>query len=253
MGYGDRVAGAAITAGSARPGLPGANVGTPLTGQVWRSQAAVTASYLLADLGAQYPIGAVYMGAHNLTATGTWRVRLSTVDATGAAGNAHDSTAIPTGISVAYGIAVRIFSAPATGRYLRIDLSDAAVPYLEVGRLWAGKAFTPAIGYEFGASRLSRDFSRKSQGNDGQDWVLRASIQRGLSFSLPAITTTEATADGEAIVKQVGTSQDMLVCLNPTATDIGRETYLGLCDEPSAWEVSFPGHEKTSFRIWHRI
>ena len=222
-------------------------------GQVWRSVAGVTSAYLLVDLGASYSIGGVYAGNINLSGSGTWRVRLSTADATGAAGDAHDSTATATGISTEYRLAVRIFSAAATGRYLRIDLSDATLTHLEVGLLWAGTVFKPGKNFAFGAQRGYIDHSRRSNGSDGQHWVTRGSRQRYVRFSLPAITTSEATVSGEVLSRKAGTSDDVLVCLDSASSNIGRETFLGLLDEVPAWEMSFPGYESASFQVVQRL
>lgn len=222
-------------------------------GQVWRSLAGTTAAYLLVDLGASYSIGGVYLGNHNLSGSGTWRVRLSTADATGATGDAHDSTATATGISTEYRLAVRIFSAAATGRYLRIDLSDATLTHLEVGRLWAGTVFKPTRNFQFGAQRGYIDNSRRSRGSDGQDWVTRGSRQRYVRFTLGAVTTAEAEASGEVLSRTAGTSSDVLVCLDSAATNIGRQTYLGLLDEVPAWEMAFPGIEAASFQVVQRL
>ena len=253
IGYDDKVSGGTITAGHARAGLPGANVGTAQPGQVWRTPAATTTSHLLVDLGASYSISSVFLGTTNLTAAATWRVRFSTADATGVAGNSHDSTTIAAGVDPIFGSALRVFSSPATGRYVRVDLVDASLPYLEAGILRAGPAFRPAKNYEMGAKLLHRDFSRGRLGWDGSQWLLRGSQQRGVELRLPAVTTAEWETHGEPLIRMSGTSRDVWVCLDTAASNVGRETFFGLMDEVPAWERALIGHVTTAFRVWHRI
>jgi hypothetical protein len=253
LGYEDRVRNGTVTASSARAGAGAVNVQSVHHGQEWRTLATVTAAYLLVDFGASYSIGGVYLGNHNLSGSGTWRVRLSTADATGAAGDAHDSTAVSTGISTDLRLAVRILSANVTARYLRVDLSDATLPNLSVGRLWAGKVWKPANNFEFGAQRGYIDHSFVQPGGDGQQWVSRGSRQPWCRFNLPAATSAEVVADGMQLIRKSGTSEEVLVCLDPAASDIGHWTYLGLLTEVPAWQMNFPGREAASFEVRQRL
>lgn len=220
---------------------------------MWRSLAGTTSAYLLVDLGASYSIGGVYLGNHNLSGSGTWRVRLSTADATGATGDAHDSTATATGISTEYRLAVRIFSSAATGRYLRIDLSDATLTHLEVGRLWAGTVFKPTKGIGPALQRSFNDYSIVSLARNGSEWVTRGARQPTAAFTVHAATSAEVGTYGLPFLRSTGISADVLVCMDTSATDPGPWTYLGLLEDVPAWEAGFPGLESATFRVRQRL
>lgn len=253
IGYRDRVAGSALTAGSALVTLPAANLGTAQLRKVWRSGPGVTSTYILADLGAAVAIGGVALMGCNLTAVATWRVRLSTADATGAAGDAHDSTTIGAGVDPDYRMAVLLLAAAATGRYLRVDLTDASLSYLEAGVLWAGTVWKPERNYRFGAQLPYRDHSKRFPGDDGQVWILRGSLQRGVAFTLPAVLHSERDADGLAMLRHNGLHRDVLVVTDPDASNLGRASVYGLLDELPAYENTSPDRNSASFRVMERL
>jgi hypothetical protein len=253
IGYEDRVRGGTVTASSERAGAGASHVQTFHHGQTWRTLTGVTSASLLIDLGSTYTIGGVYLGNHNLTATGTWRVRFSTVDATGLAGNAHDSGVISTGIDVDLRMAVRIFTANVSGRYLHFLLSDAAVSNLELGRVWAGPVFKPARNFSFGATRGYIDHSTVQPGGEGTQWVTRGARQPYCTFALPAVTSSEVEISGMQLIRKSGISEEVLVCLDSDATSIGQWTYLGLLEDVPAWEMNFPGRQTATFRVRQRM
>lgn len=253
FGYRDRVVSGTVTAGSARAGLPAVNLQTAQPGQVWRTAAGTTTTTLLVDFGASYPIGAVYLGNTNLTASATWRVRLSTADPTGAAGDAYDSTTVSAGADTAYGLAVRVLGSDVTCRYLHVTLTDATLTYIEAGLLRALAVWRPTNNFQFGAVRAYQDYSKRRKGWDGQDWVLRGSRQRGFQFSFIAATTAEWETHGEAITRLQGMTEDVLIVVDTATANTGRDTYFGLLDEVPAWEMGFPGLLSANFRVWHRL
>ena len=130
IGHADRVLGKFVQASSEALGYPSTNVGVEHPSQPWRTQDGVTSAFVLIDFGSLQNIAAVAAIATNLSAAATWRVRLSTVDATGVAGNAHDSGTISAGVNTLYRMAVRIFSSTASGRYFqsRFHRRNTTVP-----------------------------------------------------------------------------------------------------------------------------
>lgn len=211
----------------------------------------MTSTYLQADFGAAVSIGCICLGNTNLSAAGTWRIRLSANADMSSPG--YDSTAVAAGVDPAFRLAVLFLASPVSRRYLRVDLSDGSLPHLEAGRLFAGAAFKPVHNFQFGAKREYPDQSRRFQSESGNDYVLRGSIRRAVAFTLPAVTTAEWEATLEPLLRLSGTSADVLVCLDPASSNLGRDTYLGLLDEIPAYEMNFPGHGTTSFRLAHRI
>ena len=164
LGYDDRVRPGAITGTSALVTLPVVNLQTQPLGQLWRGGPGVTTASLLVDFGGSRTIGAVLLAGTNLTPAATWRVRLSTVDATGNAGNAFDSGTVSAAVDPRFRLALLVLPTDATGRYLKVDLSDASLPWLEAGRLAALKLWRPRRNFAFGVQRRPNDFSTVSKG-----------------------------------------------------------------------------------------
>jgi hypothetical protein len=251
LGYRNRVTGATVTSDSERTGNPASNAATAQPSQVWRSASGTTAAYLQVDFGASVAIGAIAAINTNVTSAGTIRYRLSDNADMSSAG--YDSTALESGTAIEYRLAANFLPSTVTRRYLRVDFSDATLSFVDCGKLFAGPSFRPAIGYQFGIQRLSEDMSRRFKSEDGNDYVLRGTYRRGVAFTMPAVTTTEWENSLEPLIRLSGLNEDVLVCVDPSSTNIGRDTYVGLMDEMPAWERNFPGYGTTSFRVWHRV
>jgi hypothetical protein len=243
----------AITSDSEIATLPAVNVGTLQIAEIWKTQPAITAAYLLIDLGASVSIGVVTMINTNQTATGTWRIRVSTADATGVAGNALDTGVINAGVDIIYKKAVKVLTTPVTGRYLRLDLSDAAVTFISVGRVAALTVFVPTYNYSPNAQLFYRDWSRRFNGDDGSAWAFRGSLQRGMLFSLPATTDAERTTHGEALIRATGMSQDMLIVRDQASTNLGRDSIWGLMEEMPVWSLFVNNYSNIVFKIMERL
>jgi hypothetical protein len=252
IGWLDRVVAGSVTASSEWPGGPAVNVQTAHPGQQWITDGTPNAS-IVVDFGGPVPIDAVYLGNHNINVGGNWRVRLSLTDSTGTLGEVYDSGLSTRGISTRYALALEILPAQVTAAYLRVDLFNNAASDLRVGRLWAGELFRPSRNFQFGARRPFNDFSNREQGSQGQQWVMAGAVQRAVNITFPAIPTSEAQEFGERIAMEAGLSSDILLCLNPDAVDLGRETFFGLAEELAPWEMAFPGYETTGYRITHRL
>lgn len=253
IGHSDRILDKFVQASSFALGYPPENVGTSQPSQPWRTQNGVTSAYFLLDFGSLQSIDCVAAIATNLSAAATWRVRLSTVDTTGAAGNAHDSGIISAGINTTYRMAVRVFSSTASGRYFRIDFTDASLPYLEIGRAFAGVAFKPTTNFAFGARYEFTDHSKRFDGEGGRSWILRDAVQRGVSFTLDWVTDAERNSHGFNLAVFNGRFRDVLIVLDPASTDLGRDSIFGLLEEAPAWEMHFPGYNTSSFRVMERM
>jgi len=123
-----------VSAAGAIPLAPASNLQNVHVGKKWRHNAA--SSFVLVDLGALKPVDTVMLAGLS-GENPTLRVRYSTVDATGAAGDAFDTgsfTGLPR-FSPDYAMLVDARPAPINARYVRIDIAEAAVPFIEAGRL----------------------------------------------------------------------------------------------------------------------
>lgn len=245
--------GVTITASSARPAFPAPNVAAAQPSEVWRTATGTTSAYILADLGASRATAAVFAGNGNFSPSATWRIRISTADATGAAGNALDTGSVAMGFSAVARRTFRLIG-PASGRYVRIDFSDASLDFLELGSLAVmGSVVRPTFGPSPDVGLLHRDFSIVRGGPDGQQRVRRGSRQEGIVIALPALTVTELVEAGLPLVRYAGVSDEIVLCLDPAATDVGTQTFYGLLEEVPDLRRFTARHAKTALRLWHRI
>lgn len=223
LGYGDRVAVGTITASSSAPTRPATNLQDPRLSKKWAATS--TSATVTVDLGALYTIGAVILGGCNLGLADTRRIRLSTTDATGAAGDAHDSGSGAAGVDPTFGQLVYVLPADVSARYLRLDLTAAVAP--QAGRLWAMPTFRPATNFARGVSDLLRDLSATRQSEGGEMYADVRPKQRGIKLSLQRVTTAEKLAYLDPLRRAAGLTGDLMVCKDPDSANLGRDTIVG--------------------------
>ncbi len=126
---------------------PPSRLADPQVGVKWRDNA--TTTHVLVNLGSSQSIDTVMMaGVNGLVPT--FRVRYSSVDSTGLAGDIYDSTGV-TGLPYFdpdYGLFVCLKSAPASAQFVRIDITSTGVDYIEAGRLFVGLRNAFGINYQ---------------------------------------------------------------------------------------------------------
>lgn len=228
--YLDRIAAATVTSDSTVASLPPSNVKSPIRGIVYASNGA-TSAYLQADLGATYSIDSVFVGGANWSAAATWRIRLSTVSNFASAVLDTGGSQILTGVDTALRQAAYLFSSPGSGRYVRIDMTDASLSRLEVGVLRVGLCWRPSYNFRYGHRTGVADFSRRDVTDGGNTWVdVVATRPRTVSLTMQV---TEAEAEGgeaELMARTAGISGDVVAFLDPAASDLARRTYCGLLE-----------------------
>jgi hypothetical protein len=220
-----------VTASGALASAPASYLQNPHVGKKWRDNA--TATFVLADLGSLQSIDTVMLAGLSGT-NPTLRVRLSTVDPTGAAGNAHDSGSI-SGIPYydsSYQLFVYLLTASASARYVRVDISEAAVPYIEAGRWFAGVRNIFDTNYMPGWQRNVVRGSVDVIGVGGQTFVdlRKGHIVTQATFDF--LLETERTTFIDEIattVMNIG-HKDMLWLPDPASTNLSRDSIWGYID-----------------------
>lgn len=193
----------------------------------WRTLG--TTAWFVCDLGSLRTVAAVAVMGLNLAATATFRVRYSTVDSTGAAGDADDTSTISNGIDPAYGMAVHLRTAPITCRYVRVDFTDASQAYIEAGRLAVLETlWQPLTNFEYGWQWSYEDPSRQSRSWGGQTWVEAQAYYRMAEFTLPNVRHAERTGHVFPLQRLHGLRHDILVCRDTDTTNLGRDCIWGL-------------------------
>ncbi|WP_185961602.1 hypothetical protein, partial [Telmatospirillum sp. J64-1] len=118
--------------------------------------------------------------------------------------------------------------APITARYWRMSIQ--APEWFQIGRLWAGPAWSPAWNYSYGWSRRWVNGTKPAKSE-------RSLIQyadegaRAREVSLPFEHFTPVDAQiAEDMLFDIGTNGQLLLCLDPLAP--GRQTLFATLIDP---------------------
>lgn len=241
--------GASLTASSAVSGLGVDNLRSDDIQEVWRATS--TTANVVADLGSSQSIGVVALNNTNAGATDSVRVRLSTVDSTGAAGDSYDSGTVATAVDQTYPIWLHFIEPEKSGRYLRIDLTQSSAP--EAGRMLVAPTWTPTHNFSFGWHPLWRDWSIRTASLGQNLFFDRRPRQRGFSFRLFGLTESEAGTHIEPINRLRGTSADILVCRNKDSSTLGKVTVWGPMEAPIIYPQRHPDFFDAEFVVWNRL
>jgi hypothetical protein len=176
----------------------------------FRARWAGTAAAILVDFGGTRAIDCVALVSTTLGAFGALgvvRARLSTVDSTGAAGDAWDtgSIAAATDATAAGNIVLVRGAGTASGRYLLVEVVDGTAPYVEIGLAIAGEMWrlTRAQSYGFVDGRLILDTRDRNP-------------MTAAEFPVPALVNPRFTAFQVAVMgnaETIGAQRTMLASL----------------------------------------
>ena len=208
---------------------------------------------LVADFGATKQIRVVMLARVNATAATTARVRLSTSDATGAAGDAYDSGSLTlSSWDASYPHFVHLFAA-VSGRYLRVDLSGGGVSFYQAGRWFAGDAFQPATNVQFGFRRGIVDSSRIEETAGGQQFVDRRARRRRFVVTYDFLSDAEMQAGLLEIDRLAGPTEDVFFTIDPDSANLGRDSLVGLISRQSGITNQFANIHQQSYTITERL
>lgn len=163
------------------------------------------------DFGASQTVSALALIGTNLTAASTVRWRIGN-DAGFSATNYDTGDLYALTTAAAGGNVVLLHATSASGRYMRVDLADLVLGWIDVGRLVAGPLFrtTHAWAYGAGEGRLMLD-RRDRNGFTGAEFPVPAVVNpRVMHFTLGAITQAEAVGDFRTMQDTLGAAGDAL-------------------------------------------
>lgn len=254
--------GVGITAVSAVTGLGASNLLDPQPRV--RARWLGTAAAVLVDLGGTRSIDCVFIGSTTLGIAGSlifYRVRLSTTDATGAAGDAWDTgtTAAATGPDY-QGNVVVIRSTTASGRYLLVELLDGSASQVDWGVLGAGQLWrmSRAQSYGFTEGRLIGDTLERNP-MTGAEFPAAALVNpRYAVFQTALLSNADATGPLRTMTASAGAVRNCLWIPDTalSAAEMNARSLWGSVarpgDEAGAARVAFPGWTK-SWRMVERI
>lgn len=190
----------------------------------------------IVDLGRNRTITFVALLFHNLTANGTWRVRLSRDSDFSTI--LYDSGTAPVwpitntfgslpwgefswnGRAVESGGNNAILTLPTSylTRYLLVNLSDVSNSsgYLQAGRLIVDAPWRPSKSVQFGWSTGQSKRSKKSRSRGGQVWTDNWDEYKVLTFDLAGIGEDEMYSNGFNINNIKGVTGDLFAMIDPS-------------------------------------
>jgi hypothetical protein len=176
--------------------------------------ATTTGIQIWCDLGASLEIACVALLSTTLGMAGgspTVRVRLS--DDAGFGTSAWDTGAVdPATDEYAAGNVVLVHATSATGRFLRVDIEDAAADEVDIGRIIAGPLWRPTYSWAYGAEEGRLLLDRRDRNPDTGVEFARPAVAnpRTASFSLPYISPDEARLEWRSMLDTIGAAGDVL-------------------------------------------
>jgi hypothetical protein len=207
-----------------------ANLLTPHVSERWRSQ--LGTAWFVLDLGSSQSVDTVMLRGMTLGASSTARVRLSSSDSTGAAGDVSDSGSLTSGAStyfdLDYGALVYLLSAPANCRYVRIDLTDPDAAYVEAGALLAGLREQFDVNFSVGSGITTIDRSRKASSSGGQTLTWNDNQYRQIALTFDWINATQRYGVLERMLRVNGTHKNVLLITDLASTNLARDSIFGL-------------------------
>lgn len=224
FGYQDRVEGGTLTASASLASQPVRNLQDPsLSPRIWIGQD--NTEWVQCDFGVSRTIAMVGLFGYNGTATATKRIRIS--NNSDMSSPAIDTGTVNAGVDINFRALIHVLSTPAAGRYLRLDVVDAAISVTQAARFVAMSAFRPTRGFGIQLQRESQDSTRIQVSESGQSWVEQGVVRREWRLQFHALTDAEVDGEFNTIMR-LGRADDVLVVLNPDSTNLGRDSLLGL-------------------------
>lgn len=219
----------AVSASSQEILMPAATLLQTDVERRWRSKS--NSSFVVADLLAIRTLDTVLLRGLTVTPQAVFRVRLSTSDASGAAGDVYDSGEIDSASSAfdaEYGALAVILSSGLAARYVRIDLEDPLATFVEAGRLIICKRteFEYNFAYGWRVQWIDRSVTQKSRG--GQTLVWQDNAYRTLNINLEWVTAAQRYGVVETIDRVNGLHADVLLITDVESENLARDSIFGL-------------------------
>jgi hypothetical protein len=211
-----------LTASASSLLLPVSNLLVPHIARKWRGIDTVT-DYFVSDLGSLTSIDT--LAVFGITGSQI-RFRISSVDATGAAGDLYDSGTLS--VDQNYKSSINIIPNAVSGRYVRVDLTTAAGTYVEAGRLFIGTRTQFSYNYVKGWHRLWTDRSTKTKTRGGQTQIFADVTYRSIDVTFDFLTQNDRDGFVETIDRVNATKTDVLFVTNPASANLSRDSIWGL-------------------------
>lgn len=227
-----------LTASSEVAGMEVTELRNPnVTDDLWRSDG--NSENVTLDLAGNQTLDSVAVFGLNLTATATIRARVSTSAGGATSGDLHDHTytVADAQFDPDYAAFVLLLPASVSARFVRLDIVDAALGFLEAGRLVVGARTALEFNFAPGSHFDWQDSSvvQKSKGQQTLIWQ-RPSF-RTASIDIPWVSNAQRWGLIETMGRVNGRHSDILMVLDAGADNLPQWTIWGLLTDmqPSAF------------------
>jgi hypothetical protein len=206
--------------------LPATNVQNAHLSKKWYTAAAVNSSFFVFDFGASTSLSMLAVLGTNLTATATYRLRQS-ANSDGVTSPVYDSGTVTASVKTGYG-AIYKQHGPASARYGRLDITDASLTQLQIGRVFLGPHWTPSINELFGWSVTPMDESEVHESYGKQSHPDVRPKRRLLSFTLDYMDEAEMYTNAFKAQADNGVVKDVLAIPDLTSSYVSEQSVYGL-------------------------
>jgi hypothetical protein len=235
--------------------LPASNLKTPHPSERWRSLN--SADWIVLDKGAAIMGDTVALFGLTCGVNATIRLRLSTIDGSGGAGDVLDTGALSTGdpsFDVDYASFVHRLATPAAWRYARFDIDDPDADFVEAGCILDGLSESFAYNFAAGGSIQEVDRSRVTATSSGMTLTWDDNGFRRVDLSFQWVTEAQRYGLIRRLDRVCGRRRNVLLMTDTDSADLPRDSIYGLVTDitPVTFGVIFDLFGK-QLRIDERI
>lgn len=218
-----------------------------VTDDLWRSVG--NSPQITLDLASNHSLDTVALFGLNLTSAATIRVRVSSSAGGVSSGDLHDVTY---SISDAefdpdYAALIVLLPAVVSARFVRLDIADTSLDYIEAGRMVVGARTALAYNFAPGSHFDWSDPSVVQKSKGQQTLIWQRGGFRSASLDIPWVSNAERWGLIETIGRVNGRHSDILIALDPDAANLPQWTIWGLMTDmqPSAFTALPDLYSKT--------
>lgn len=240
----DLVARATLSASAWEPLLAPSQLKSMDLGLPWRTPAGTDAAWLVADLQGQAAVGCTALLRPEVDDGATWRIRLSTADPTGEAGDAYDSGELDDAFDPRFLHFVHWWP-NATGRYLRIDIDRPGADQIGAGAWLAGPCWTTSCAHDRGYAWGREQQRSVERSRSGARWTTLGGSWRTLSCMFGHLTLAEFRDELPAVSARIEADLPVVLGLVPGSDNQGRDSIVGHVDSAIAYPEA--SHQRFSW------
>lgn len=193
----------------------------------------------------------------NLTSAGTTRVRVSSADSSGQAGDVFDSHEITGLVDEAFGTLLVLLPALVDG-FVLIDMQEPGADVIEAGRLCVAPRMEFSVNFSWGWSEQWIDRSRETESRGGQSFIDPDVTYRSWNMQFGNLSRTE-----RAVIQQLdrlnGTKRDFLMIKDTDSDTFGPDSLWGRVKQidpilqPGGYRVDGGLISTKSFQMFERL